>query len=67
MATYLKTLEHGTKKYHVSHNGEALYYSTSNKTGGSLIKGVKFKRNQICLTKTGQEISTYDLCQLISR
>lgn len=53
MATAICQIQVGDKKYYLSHNEEDVYYSTSNKTGGSTLKGVKFKseRNEFLNSK----------------
>ncbi len=47
MADFLITIQVGNKKYNLSHSGETVYYSSSSKTGGTTLKGVKFKNNQL--------------------
>lgn len=67
MATYLTTITVGAKKYHISHNGTDLYFSSSNKTGGSSLKGLKFKNNEIIKNSDNKVATEYDIAEAIKK
>jgi|GEM_PF-1273177 len=67
MATHLTTIKVGNNKYHLSASGKDVYHSKSNKTGGSLLRGVKFINNQILLNSTGRPASEFDLAQAVTK
>lgn len=69
MATHIKDIKVGNKTYSISHSGETVYY----KSGGmfasnTLIKGVKFKKNELINTSTGKKIaSDYELSEKMEK
>lgn len=67
MATYLTTIQVGSKKYHISYSGDSLYFSSSNKTGGSTLKGLKFKNNEIVFKSNSKVATEFDIAEAIKK
>ncbi|MBU76293.1 MAG: hypothetical protein CMK63_04770 [Pseudoalteromonadaceae bacterium] len=67
MATYVKTIECGNSKYHISVSGENVYYSKSNRKGGSKVKGVSCKKNELVLNSTRKPVEDIELCEQIKK
>lgn len=67
MATYLTTIQVGQKKYHISHSNENLYFSSSSKSSGNSLKGLKFKNNEIISTKSGKSVTEFDIAEAIKK
>lgn len=67
MSEYLISIKIGEKKYHISHSGETVYYSSSSKTGGTTLKGIKFKNNQLINTSTNKEATEFNIAQAIEK
>lgn len=67
MATAICQIQVGDKKYYLSHNEEDVYYSTSNKTGGSTLKGVKFKseRNEFLNKSDNTVMNKFEIAEAI--
>ena len=66
MATFLKEVRCGNKRYYVNHTGSDVYCSPSSKTSGTKrLKGLTFKNNVIQKgTKTAND---YDICEAINK
>lgn len=48
MATeFIKSIKCGNKKYNISASGETVYYSSSNKTGGTHLKKARIYKNEL--------------------
>lgn len=68
MATPLRDITIGGRKYYLSHSGETVYYSTSGPgRGTTLIKGLKFKSNQIIDTSTNKAATEYVIAQKMGK
>lgn len=65
MSEYATTVKYGDKSYHLSVDGKTVYFSSSNKTGGLTLKGIKCVNNQLQVTSTGKEASDFQLAQAI--
>ena len=65
MATFIMCIECGDKKYNISYTGKEVYYSSSSKTGGTKIKGVRMHKNEIRMNSTNKPASDVELCQQI--
>jgi len=66
MATYLKDVKCGSKRYYINHNGKDVYCSSSSKTAGTTrIKGLTFIGNEIKLK--GKPASDFEICEVIKK
>lgn len=67
MATYVRSIKVGDKTFHISasSSGKELYYSSSSKTGGSSLRGLKLVNHEFRSTSTGKAISENELAQAI--
>lgn len=65
---YLKDVKVGDKTYHISHYVESVYFSTSKKTGGTKLKNVQFKNNQLVgwIDKKWRPINDFQLGEFIT-
>jgi hypothetical protein len=60
-------LKCGDRTYYISHGGETVYYSTTGRgQGSSIIKGLKFKSNQIFDNSTRKLATEFKICKLIA-
>lgn len=68
MATPLREITIGDRKYYLSHSGDTVYYSTEGPgRGTTTIRGLKFKSNQIIDTSTGKVASEYAIAQKMGK
>lgn len=67
MAEYATTIKYGDRSFYLSISGEDVYFSSSNKTGGLTLKGIKHKNNQMIDTSTGKPATNYQLGQALAR
>lgn len=65
MATFIKRIKCGDKTYNISYSGKDVYFSSSSRTGGSQLKGVRIYNNELRLNSTNKPISDVDLCARI--
>lgn len=65
MATAITEIKVGDKTYYLSQSGEDVYYSTSNRTGGLTLKGVKFRNNQILKKSNNRPMTEFEIAQAI--
>jgi len=66
MADYATTVKNGNKSYHISISGKDVYFSSTKKTGGIGLKGIKCINNQLRNT-ANKAVSEFELAQAISR
>lgn len=66
MATYVRSIRVGDTTYHISNSGKDLYYSSSSKTGGSSLRGVKLYNNELRSTATNKPMSDIEIAQAIT-
>jgi hypothetical protein len=67
MADYLMSLKCGDKTYYLSGSGKDVYFSSSSKTGGTTLKGVKLYNNELRLTSTNKPASEAQLAIQIQK
>jgi len=65
MAEFIKKVKCGDKTYNLSASGKDVYYSSSSKTGGTTLKGVKLYNNELRLNETNKEPTDLQLCNQI--
>ena len=67
MSIYIKTVKCGDKSYYLSISGEDVYFSSTSKTGGTRLKGIKNYNNILKSTKTNKKVdSDFIICEAIS-
>lgn len=64
MAIYMTSLKCGDKTYYLSYSGRDIYFSSSSKTGGITLKGIKIYNNEM-RDINGRTISEFDICLAI--
>lgn len=64
MATYMTSLKCGDKTYYLSYSGKDIYFDSSNKTGGTTLKGIKIYNNEM-RNIDNKSVSNFDICQAI--
>lgn len=62
MAEFIKKIKCGDKIYNISGSGKDVYFSSSSKTGGLSLKGVKLYNNELRLTSTNKVPTDLQLC-----
>ena len=67
MSEYATTVKYGDKSYHISVSGKDVYFSSSNKTGGTTLKGIKCINNQLCLSTDSKPATIFQIAQAIGQ
>lgn len=67
MAEYATTIKYGDKSYYVSVGGKDVYFSSSNRTGGLGLKGIKCINNQLVNTSDSKPATDFQIAQAIGR
>lgn len=65
MADFIKKIKCGDKTYNISGSGKEVYFSSSNRTGGSKLKGIKLYNNELRCTSDNKSPSDVVICQKI--
>lgn len=65
MATFAMSVKCGDKKYHISVSGKDVYFSSSQKTGGASLKGIKNYNNELRTVSDNKPATEFSLCQAI--
>ena len=67
MATYIMSIKCGDKKYNLSVSGEDVYFSSSSKTGGTTLKGIRNYNNELRKRSDNKAANEFDMCMLIKK
>jgi hypothetical protein len=65
MATHIRDVRCGNKTYYLSINAQDVYFSSTSKSGGLSLKGIKNYHNELRNTSNNKAASDFDLCQAI--
>jgi len=65
MATYATTIRCGDKTYHISVSGKDVYFSSSSKTGGLTLRGIKNYNNELRTSIDNKPVNEFAICQAI--
>jgi hypothetical protein len=67
MAEYATTVKYGDKAYYLSVSGKDVYFSSTNRTGGLSLKGIKCHNNQLRTVSDNKPATDFQLGQAIGR
>lgn len=67
MSEYATTIKYGDKSYHVSVSGENVYFSSSSRTGGTSLKGIKCVNNQLRTSSNNKAATDFQIAQAIGK
>lgn len=67
MAEYAMSVRCGDKSYNLSVSGKDVYFSSSSKTGGITLKGIKNIDNQLRATSNNKPVNDFAICQAIQK
>lgn len=65
MSEYAKTIKCGDKSYNLSVSGKDVYFSSSSKTGGTTLKGIKNINNELRTSIDNKPATDFSLCDAI--
>ena len=65
MAIFAISIKCGDKTYNLSVNGSDVYFSSSAKTGGTTLRGVRNYNNELRTTSDNKAATQFALCQAI--
>lgn len=67
MAEYAMSVKCGDKTYNISVSGKDVYFSSSSRTGGTSLKGIKNYNNELRTTSDSKPASQFVICQAIQQ
>jgi len=67
MAIFIVSLKCGDKTYNLSASGKDVYFSSSAKTGGTSLKGIKNHNNELRTTSDNKAATEFAICQAIKK
>ena len=67
MAEYVTTVKYGDRSFHISVSGKDVYFSSSNKTGGLSLKGIKCVNNQLRTTSNNKSATEFQIAQAVGK
>lgn len=67
MSEYATTVKYGDKSYNISVSGKDVYFSSTSKTGGITLKGIKCINNQLCISEDSKPASDFQIAQAIGK
>lgn len=65
MSEYEMSVRCGDKTYNISVSGKDVYFSSSSRTGGITLKGIKIYNNELRTTSDNKAASEFAICQAI--
>ena len=65
MSEYAMSVRCGDKTYNISVSGKDVYFSSSSRTGGITLKGIKIYNNELRTTSDNKAASEFAICQAI--
>lgn len=67
MSVFARTIKVGDKTYNLSISGKDVYFSSSSKTGGTTLKGIKVYNNEFRKTSDNKFATDFDIAAAINR
>lgn len=65
MAIFATSVRCGDKTYHISVSGKDVYFSSSSKTGGLTLRGIKNYNNELRTSLDNKPVNEFSICQAI--